>query len=335
MSSGFVQASSINPTKVSWLWENFIPSGKLSVVEGDPGTSKSTLVLDLAARLTRGETADGSSIAAAGCVISNAEDGLADTLIPRLIAAGADLNMIYIPEEDGFCSISEPKSLEKLEELIDRHFIKLLVIDPLAAHVGVRDLNSDQEMRKLLTPLKHLAEKHSCTIILIRHLNKKQDVSKMYRGGGSIGISGAARAVLSLERDEGDPSVVHVRSVKQSLAKPLSARFRVVEINSTPSIEWMEAEEAREPAQSRSAQANRFVLRELTAGAISSNRLNSRAREEGLSTRSIEQARKDLGVIPHKTAEGWFVSMPAPTVEFDGGVEDLGVLDGVASYESG
>ena len=214
-----VRLSDVEPESVDFLWPGRIARGKLTIVEGDPKTGKSTLVLDLVARVSTGSPMpDGAMLPKpAGVILMTAEDGLADTVRPRLDAAGADCSRIVAWEAVPVCddeenNISErppslPRDLEMLETLIVEHEAALVVVDVLNAYFGADvDGHRDQDVRRALMPLAKLAERTGAAVLVIRHLNKSSGANALYRGGGSIGIAGAARSILLAAVDPDDTS---------------------------------------------------------------------------------------------------------------------------------
>ena len=202
-----VRASEVVPETMTWLWEGYIPAGKITLVDGDPGEGKSTLTLDIAARVSRGGPMPDRSAGGSGTVlIMSAEDGVADTIVPRLSAAGANLRRVHILTEvrgvsdDGKIvtrPVELPGDLPIVERIIREHRVVLVVIDPLMAYLsGTVNSFRDQDVRRALHPLAQLAETTGATFVVVRHLNKSAGGKAMYRGGGSIGIGGAARVCV-------------------------------------------------------------------------------------------------------------------------------------------
>jgi AAA domain len=209
--------SDVDPEDVRWLWGGRIPLGKLTILEGDPKGGKSTLSLDLMARVsTGGVMPDGTPSdidGAANCVLMTAEDGLADTVRPRLDLAGADASRVMVWE--AVLSTTEdrtelrmpslPLDVVRLEALVTELAAKLVVVDVLAAYLGDRvDNHHDTDVRRALAPLAKMAERTGAAVIVLRHLNKGTGTNAIYRGGGSIGISGQARAILLAGLDPND-----------------------------------------------------------------------------------------------------------------------------------
>jgi len=167
-----IKLSEIQSQEVSWLWFPFIPYGKLTIVQGDPGDGKTTLVLNIAAKISKGEGMDNKMklTEPLNVIYQSAEDGLSDTIKPRLEQAGADCEKISVIDE-------KIKSLsmidERLEEAVIRTGTKLLILDPLQAYLGGgMDMNRANEARDMTKRLAALAEKYQCAIVLVGHMNK-------------------------------------------------------------------------------------------------------------------------------------------------------------------
>jgi AAA domain-containing protein len=220
----------IQPQKTRWLWRAYIPLGTLTILDGDPGLGKSTICIDLIARVTRGQSMpndgetdlDGPAVA----LILSAEDAPENTIRPRLDAAGADVNLVENIEatkvgEDGERPPVLPADVDLLEEKIAETNAKLVVIDVFTAYLdGELDAHRDQDVRRCLHRLKILAQRTGCAIILIRHLNKLNGGAAIYRGGGSIGITGAARSVLMVGKNPTEPTQFVLAPIKCNLCKP-------------------------------------------------------------------------------------------------------------------
>jgi len=222
-------ASAIPREAVEWVWPGRIPAGKLTVIEGDPATAKSTMTLDLAARVTRGSAwPDGEAAPApASVLLLSAEDGWGDTIRPRLEAAGADLERcicVAAREVDGehgpiLRPVVLPEDIAWIARLVEECSAAMVVVDVLAAYLSDRiDSHKDQSVRRLLALLAHAATRTSAAVVLIRHHNKTPGTSALYRGGGSIGIIGAARAAYAVVRDPDDADHRLLATVKSNLA---------------------------------------------------------------------------------------------------------------------
>ena len=196
----------IEAEEVQWLWYPYIPFGKLTILQGDPGCGKTMVALDLAARLSSGtplpfaeETCEPINL-----IYQTAEDGLADTVKPRLEAAGADCSKVLVIDESeqGLCM-----SDERIEQAIKETGAKLVILDPIQAYLGANvDMHRANEIRPVMKRLGDIAEKYSCAIILIGHMNKASGSKSTYRGLGSIDFQATARSVLIVGRIKDDPT---------------------------------------------------------------------------------------------------------------------------------
>ncbi len=168
-----IKLSEIQSQEVSWLWFPFIPYGKLTIVQGDPGDGKTTFILNIAAKLSKGESLDGGMnfTEPLNVIYQSAEDGLADTVKHRLEQAVADCEKISVIDE-------KIKSLsmidERLEEAVIKTGAKLLILDPIQAYLGGgMDMNRANEARDMTKKLAALAEKYQCAIVLEADWNNR------------------------------------------------------------------------------------------------------------------------------------------------------------------
>jgi len=225
----FVRPGDVAAEQVRWLWRGYIPLGKLAVVDGDPGLGKSMMMTDLAARISTGAAMpDGSPglDEPAGVLLLSAEDGIGDTITPRLTAAGAVMDRALV--FDRFVAVDGERlptldDLAAMEEGIEAVGARLVVIDPLMAFLPPHvNAYRDQDVRRVLAPLSKLAERTGAAIVIVRHPNKAVGMSALHRGGGSIGIIGAARSGLLVAPDPNDPEGPRriIAVVKNNLAPP-------------------------------------------------------------------------------------------------------------------
>lgn len=234
--------SDVQPKPIDWLWPNRIPVGKLCLFDGDPSTGKTTLTIDIAARVSTGKAwPDGTPNIRGDVLLLSAEDGVEDTIAPRLLAAGADLRRVHtltqvpVKGADGATRMappSLPRDIPIIKRIILRHGVKLIVIDVLMAYLsGQVDSHRDQDVRRVLHELAMLADETGCAIVLVRHLNKAAGGNALYRGGGSIGIVGAARAAFLIARDPNDPDRRILAVTKSNLAaEPPALAYRLVDV---------------------------------------------------------------------------------------------------------
>jgi RecA-family ATPase len=238
----------VQPEEVRWLWPGRIPLGKLTMLDGDPGLGKSLVTLDLASRVSTGAPMPGTTERSkpAPVVILTAEDGLGDTVRPRLDGLRANVSMIHAVigvklESGGEQGVTFPVDLEALQATVLKLQAKLVIIDPFMAFIsdGV-NTRIDHDVRRLLAPLARLAEATRAAVVVIRHLNKASMGSALYRGGGSIAFIGAARAGLLIARDPEDEQRRVLATTKMNLApEPPSLAFTIENASGAPCIRWL------------------------------------------------------------------------------------------------
>lgn len=220
-----IKCADVTPTAVSWLWEPYLARGKLAVLDGDPGTGKSFVTVDLAARVSAGLPLPCGSPGKAGSVLLlNAEDDARDTIRPRLIAAGADpdrVRLFFAPGLGMEWWPRFPDDIHQLERAIYETAAALVVIDPMMAFLPREvSANNDQSVRLALSPLARLAAETDACILLVRHLRKSGGASAIYRGSGSIGIVGAVRTGLMIARHPDEPELRVFALSKTNIGPP-------------------------------------------------------------------------------------------------------------------
>ena len=307
-----IRMSEVQSQEIEWLWYPFIPYGKLTIIQGDPGDGKTTMVLNLAAKLSKGEALDKNMKVTepVNVIYQTAEDGLADTVKPRLELAGADCErIIVIDESDKSLSMVD----ERLEEAIVRTGARLLILDPIQAYLGGgMDMNRANEARDMTKKLGALAEKTKCAIILIGHMNKASGNKAAYRGMGSIDFFAVARSVLLVGRVEGESNTRAVVQIKNNLAAFGHPKAFAL---SEDGFKWLGDYEITvdEVLGGIAPKANKMelakqMLRELaeTHSAVLSNEIFDRADELGISKRTLENAKKELGIRARKINNAWY-----------------------------
>ena len=231
--------SEVQSTDVRWLWYPFIAIGKITLLQGDPGDGKSTMMMNLIAELsTGGKTPDGCKIGAPQKVIYQcSEDGVSDTIKPRLERCGADCRKIAFINEEVYNGLTLDD--ERIRQAIIEFRPRLVVIDPIQAYLGSdSDLQIAGRARKLMRRLGMWAAGYDCAIVLIGHLNKKEGSKGLYRSLGSIDVVAAARSVLQVERDTENPDIRIVHQIKNSLA-PTAEDIRF-SISADKGFRWLE-----------------------------------------------------------------------------------------------
>jgi hypothetical protein len=327
---------------VQWLWPGRIPLGKLTVLDGDPGLGKSLITLDLAARVSTGRAMpDGGSEHLhnpRGVILLSAEDDAVDTIRPRLRVAGADLTRVAIPSEvpdgDGTTRAPHIGDIDALRYAIHKKDAALVVIDPLMAYLPEeRNSHHDQDIRRALAPLCALAAETGAAIVVVRHLNKTSQGNPLYRGGGSIGIIGAARAGLLVAVDPAEAERRVLASTKANLAPAaVSLSYRVIEARpGVAAIEWCGQSDhtaaallaaASDPAETATerGEAAAWLKAMLADGPVSAKTLRKEAEDAGYSWRTVQRTQDPLGIIATKSGfhGGWEWRLPvkaAPTEE--------------------
>jgi hypothetical protein len=324
-----VLLSEVEAERMEELWIGRIPLGKITLVEGDPDNGKSAMTTDWAARVSTGRPwPDGSPCPRGGAVLLNAEDGLADTIRPRLDAAGGDASRVLalatVGERESERLISIPEDLGIVRRGIERVGALLVVVDPFMASLsGDVNAHRDQDVRRALAPLKTLAEDTGAAVVIVRHLNKGSGASPIYRGGGSIGIVGAARSALLVARHPEDECRRVLARVKNNLASPVpSLAFELTgTAEGSVRVEWKgETHHAADALlvaptdpEERSAleEAIAFLREELGHGPVWSVEVKKGARKAEVSEATLKRAKTTLGVRSTKEAGGsWSWSLP-------------------------
>ena len=310
--------SDIEPEAILWLWEPWLVRGALNLLDGDPGLGKSTIVSDLAARVSRGwpmpPLPRGTQLVEpADVLLLSAEDDAARTIRPRLDAAGADLTRVHIldavKEGDSERLPILPFDLDTIGEEALRMNVALIVVDPLMAFLGSEvDAHRDQDVRRALHQIKLLAERTGAAVLVIRHLNKMTGGEALYRGGGSIGIIGAARSALVVGRDPNDKSRKVLCPNKCNLAAPPPSLAYDLETSGNVSrIAWGDKSDLTatdvlgKPRGKKKSEKCAEAMQELLAdGEMLVNDLQEKLKTLGYSENAIREAYKVAGVEPHK-----------------------------------
>lgn len=329
-------ASEIEAEPIHWLWRGRIAAGKLTVIDGDPGTGKSTLTIDFAARVSTGRAfPDGAACSLGKAILVTAEDGPADTIKPRLEAAEADLNRVVVLSpslagSDGVV-VELPKDLAILEENVSRVNATLIVLDPFSAFLsGDVDGYKDQEIRKIMTMLATMAERCQCAVVLIRHLGKGDKSNALYRGLGSVGVIAAARAGFLVAHDPTDTSdrsrrvFCATKSNLAPMAPALAFTLAADPQRQVARVEWcaepvsITADELLGGVDGRQERglgdAVALLTEQLKDGPKPSMVVEQAADEGGISQRTLQRARSSMRIRSKKAGGalngGWILSLP-------------------------
>jgi hypothetical protein len=337
----WVTLDQVRVEPVTWLWRGRIPHGAVSLLDGDPDQGKSTLAVDLAARVTRGqpmpgkEREPGDDLEPAGVMLLSAEDDLGRTIKPRFLAAGGNesravfLKGIRLGDDERQPVL--PLDLGVMEGLMAKKGVRLVIVDPLMAYLD-SEINAhvDADVRRAMHQLKLLAERTGAAILVIRHLNKLDGSPALYRGGGSIGIIGACRSALVVGRHPGKPDTYVLAVNKCNLAARAASLTYSLEpaAGDVCRIAWGEecdlgpddilAHPGRKPAGDRCAMA---LAKLLANGPRKAADLEKDLKAEGHSDYAIKAARKRLGVKPIKSSfdGSWWWQLPGSTAESEPG----------------
>jgi putative DNA primase/helicase len=326
-----VRLDTVLPEAVDWLWSGRVPRGKLTLLIGDPGLGKSFLLLDLMARVSRAAPWPDAGTASPGdSVLLTAEDGLADTIRPRLEALEADCRRIHaltgIREAGQERAVSLAHDLAQLEVVIERTGACLIGVDPLSAYLGDRDSYKDPDIRRVLGPVATLAERTSTAIVGIMHLTKDQQRRALYRALGSIAFVAAARVVLAVGKDPEDDSRRLMVTVKNNLTAHAPALAFTV---TRGVLDWfaapvlgVDADQVLSPVagddRHERLDADAFLRDTLATGAMASRAILQDAEANGISRRTLFRAKARLGVLARREGEPgrhgggtWYWSLPA------------------------
>ena len=351
-----VQVSSVEREEVCWRWTDRLPIGKMTIIEGDPGAGKSFLALEVAAAVSLGAPLPGDSerFAPRKALFLTAEDGLGDTVRPRLEDMGANLTLITalraIYDSEGreqWPSLA--RDLPHVEDVLAAGGYGLVIIDPINAYLGGIDGHRDIDVRSVLGPLAQLAERHGVAVVCIRHLAKGQRDRAIYRGQGSIAYTAAARSVLLVGQNPEDGAERVVIAIKHNLAADSPGyAFEITEGR----LLWrgeshVTADALLAPAEGsteRSAleEAKGFLREALAAAPMRYKNLVAAAREQGISLVTLRRAKDALGVDSRRRQVGygggqgyWEWALPAQDDQVSQLGEDDRLVQHGASFVSG
>jgi len=314
--------SEIEQSRVEWLWFPYIPYGKITVLQGNPGGGKSHVGIQLAADLSsQGYLPGGIRLPSPQHVIYQcAEDGLADTIKPRLVAAGANCENVAFLDDD-MLTLDD----EKIRDAIADFHARLLVIDPLQAYLGTSDISSASSIRRMMNRLCKWANFYNCAVLIIGHLNKKEGANDLYRGLGSIDVTASARSVLQLEADAFSPGIRIIRHVKSSLAaRGEDVRFS---INPNHGIVWLKDENSgssvsnvpdtkpKEEVATRKEKKQTIaagMLRELLSdGPMLSSDIEEFFKGSEVGFKTVQLVKNNLKILSFRKDGKWYWGAPA------------------------
>ena len=307
-----IRMSDVELTPVEWLWKPYLPFGKLSVLQGNPGEGKTYFAMHLAAACTNGKLLPNMErMEPFNVIYQTAEDGLGDTVKPRLIEAGADLDrVLVIDDSDVQLTLSD----ERIEKAIIENNARLVIIDPIQAYLGADvDMNRANEVRPIFMRLGQVAQRTGCAILLIGHLNKAAGMQSLQRGLGSIDIAAAVRSVMFIGKLKHDPTMRILTHEKSSLAPPgASLAFS---LGDESGFRWVgeyditadEMLSGIEPQRETKTQQAKDLICTLLAGGkqVLSEDIDKAALERGIPGRTVRDAKRELGdALKSKIVEG-------------------------------
>ena len=329
-----VPLSEVTTEKIEFLWEGRIPSGKITMLDGDPKVGKSTLALDLAARITTGRSMPDSSEVnePRNVILMTCEDGLSDTVRPRFDAAEGDPSRIEVFQsvpvyfsagQRGERLPQIPKDIDSLEALVTERDAVLVIVDVLFGYLEAgTDTYKDQVVRQALTPLVKLADKHKVAILLLRHPIKNHGGNPLHSGGGSIAFTATARSILMACVDPEDDQMRLLAVAGGNLAaNSPSLRYRLAndEKYGVARIEWLGQDDrsAKEllitpDSAPQIKEAKEFLLEYLSLGERPQTEILQAAKDQGISESTLKRAKASLKVESKKSASGaWCWSLPS------------------------
>ena len=307
-----IRMSDVELTPVDWLWKPYLPFGKLSVLQGNPGEGKTYFAMHLAAACTNGKLLPNMErMEPFNVIYQTAEDGLGDTVKPRLIEAGADLDRVLVIDDS---EVQLTLSDERIEKAIIENNARLVIIDPIQAYLGADvDMNRANEVRPIFMRLGQVAQRTGCAILLIGHLNKAAGMQSLQRGLGSIDIAAAVRSVMFIGKLKHDPTMRILTHEKSSLAPPgASLAFS---LGDEGGFRWVgeyditadEMLSGIEPQRETKTQQAKDLICTLLAGGkrVYSEDIDKVALERGIPGRTVRDAKRELGdALKSKIGEG-------------------------------
>lgn len=359
-----IRASDITPEPVTWLWDGRVAIGTTTMVAGNPGLGKSQFCCHMAASVTTGGTMpDGSRVPMGDVLYLTAEDHFANTVVPRLMAAGADLSRVHFIDcvrlagqdgqtrERGFDLVRDVPALDA--RLYLQTDVRLVIIDPVTAYLGSTDSHRTSDVRGVLRPLERVAQAHHVAVVLISHLNKGGGAEAMTRVTGSLAFVAAARSAFLVVRDPQDEDRRLLLCVKQNLAaEPDGMAFTVegvtvegpkgpiptsrivfsTDVVTVTADEALAAQSEGRGGGSAEDEARAWVADALAKGARPRPELERQAKADGLAWRTVQRGAKVLGVESSLAGFGlpavWTLPSPvAPTAPQSRHVSGLAQLD--------
>jgi KaiC/GvpD/RAD55 family RecA-like ATPase len=307
--------SGVQSKKTKWLWYPYIPEGKITIIQGDPGEGKTTFILNIAALLSRGADLPETDNESEPRVIiyQSAEDDIEDTIKPRLVNANADCTKIaYISVKDTGLMIGD----NLIEQCILETGASMLILDPLQAYLGSdADINRAADMRPMMNQLSEVAKRTGCAVVIIGHMNKAAGIKNIYRGLGSIDISAAARSILLVGRLKNEPDIRVMTQLKNNLAPEGGAI--AFEIEGDYGVRWIghydvtiediiSGGTSNPNTENKHEQAANIMKELLREQEMPCGMIYEACLDQGIRKRTVDEAKKNLGVKSVKKNDRWY-----------------------------
>lgn len=312
-----IRMSEVQQTEVDWLWHPYIPFGKLTIIQGNPGEGKTFFAMQLAAACTnRKFLPQMEPFEPFNMIFQTAEDGLGDTVKPRLLSAEADLErVLVIDDTDNPLTLAD----ERIENAIRENNARLVIIDPLQAFLGANvDMNRANEVRPIFRRLAEVAQSTNCAIVMIGHLNKASGSKSTYRGLGSIDITAVVRSLLFIGKVRTDPTTRVIVHEKSSLAPP--GQSLAFSLGDEKGFRWIGAYDISAEDLLAGGEGNKTELKQeqavklieefLSEGRkVSIAEINKEATERGISERTVRLARNSMGdkIASERQGKDWWI----------------------------
>lgn len=312
-----IRMSEVQQTEVEWLWYPYIPFGKLTIIQGNPGEGKTFFAMQLAAACTnRKFLPQMEPFEPFNMIFQTAEDGLGDTVKPRLISAEAELErVLVIDDADNPLTLAD----ERIENAIRENNARLVIIDPLQAFLGANvDMNRANEVRPIFRRLADVAQATNCAIVMIGHLNKASGSQSTYRGLGSIDITAVVRSLLFIGKVRTDPTTRVIVHEKSSLAPP--GQSLAFSLGDEKGFRWIGAYDISTEDLLAGSEGNKTELKQeqavklieefLSEGRkVSIAEINKEAAERGISERTVRLARNSMGdkIASERQGKDWWI----------------------------
>ena len=291
---------------IDWLWKPFIPFSKVSIIEGDGGDGKTTLILTIAAMLSqgirpptlyRGHLLPSEACAPVTTFYLTNEDEIADSSLKRFVRAGGNVSRFaYSGETEHHMTLVE----DELRDAIEQTHARLLIIDPFQAFLPEgTNMGSITKMRAIFTTLANVAKTTGVAIVLVGHLNKNEGSKDIHRGFGSADIAASVRSILMVEMDKNDRENRWVRAIKSNFDESDYTPIRLIldEERKLSFAEMEPVEDELPPQQTKIERAEQILTEILTDGPLPVSEINAIMAEDGIGAKTAQRAKVRIGAV--------------------------------------